>query len=653
MNTRQIEIVRLLLVQPKGVYLLVQRLADQVGCSEKTIRNDFKVIEEYLQSESNAALIRKPGLGVSLEIAEKEKAGLYQSLFSNNLSGNINDGDRLQGVAYCLLMSNEPIAARDLAAKFFVNKNVIKKDIEKIRAWLKQMDLTLISKQRIGLMVKGTEKNKRSALSRLSEISGDTKAPYTYLVGQFTKSEFEIVQYELTELVKHHSLHFTDDAMDNLVIQVLLQIRRIKLKQIVGISEKDSAFLIGKKEYKWAADFLKKVEIIFVLHIPESELMYFTLHLLGAKIRFPEKQAFLPEHPLLNDMVASLIEGMAETNQKFTEDLHLKKGLLVHLNTTLNRLNHGLDISNPMMPEIKKMYLYMFDRLINVLEKVNGVYNIHLPEAEAGYLTLHFQASIERQLKNAKRKKNVVIVCHMGIGMSQLLRTKLERKIPEINVTGCIGKSDLHDYLEKIEVDLIISTIDVSNIKVPHLVVSPLLSEVETEKLESFLKILDRKEEGNLTNSALSSMLNPSFMYLHHKKCHRFEIIEYLATELYKAGYVAKEYGHYAIARERMSSTAIGSSIAIPHGNPKHILKSGLALATFNEQADWETEKVSMVIMLAMREEDLERTKQLFHELSFLSEQPDLIQSLVAFKDKNQFLSYLNQLPKLLELKQS
>lgn len=59
MNTRQKEILLLLLSEPND-YLLVQYLAEQVNCSEKTIRNDFKVIEEYLTNYSSAVLVKKP-----------------------------------------------------------------------------------------------------------------------------------------------------------------------------------------------------------------------------------------------------------------------------------------------------------------------------------------------------------------------------------------------------------------------------------------------------------------------------------------------------------------------------------------------------------------------------------------------------------------
>ncbi len=65
----------------------------------------------------------------------------------------------------------------------------------------------------------------------------------------------------------------------------------------------------------------------------------------------------------------------------------------MHLNSTLNRLTYGLPVTNVMLGDIKRMYPFMFDRIMLVLEELEG---IEVPEEEAAYITLHFQASLER-----------------------------------------------------------------------------------------------------------------------------------------------------------------------------------------------------------------------------------------------------------------
>lgn len=59
MNNRQKEIFRNLLMEPNRLWL-VQDLADQTECSEKTIRNDLKVIDEYIVKHSSGNLVKRP-----------------------------------------------------------------------------------------------------------------------------------------------------------------------------------------------------------------------------------------------------------------------------------------------------------------------------------------------------------------------------------------------------------------------------------------------------------------------------------------------------------------------------------------------------------------------------------------------------------------
>lgn len=160
MNTRQKEILFLLLSESND-YSLVQDLADKVNCSEKTIRNDFKIIEEHLANYSSAILVRKPGLGVYLEIEEYEKMDLFNKLYCiNNRTKYESDEERILQIAYNLLMNVKAVTAQDMASQHFVSRTTIKKDLDRIEKWLHHFDLTIVSKQRVGLIIDGNEKKK-------------------------------------------------------------------------------------------------------------------------------------------------------------------------------------------------------------------------------------------------------------------------------------------------------------------------------------------------------------------------------------------------------------------------------------------------------------------------------------------------------------
>ncbi|WP_448162915.1 BglG family transcription antiterminator [Bacillus mobilis] len=645
MNKRQQEILQVLLSE-SNEYLLVQELADRIGCSEKTIRNDFKVIEEYLEKYSDALLIRKPGLGVCLEIKDYDRTSLFNKLYAvkQNVSYS-SDEERVLQIAYSLLMNVKAVTVQELAEQYFVNRAAVKKDLDRIEKWLEELGLELILKQRVGLTVEGDERNKRKALAKLSDLIHNRELMNQFIKEQFLYHEIEFVMTELKALQKRYAIFFTDDTLENLLLHTLIMVRRMKLKQPISISTDDLNIVRETKEYGWTLDFLTRLEFVFTAHFTEEEIAYLAIHILGGKFRYQdewEKSRLNVGSPVLSQVVSHLIDRMSKLNEiDFDKDTFLVEGLQMHLYTALNRLQYNLSVSNPMLHEIKRMYPYMFDMLIHELDDINQSLSLQIPEEEAAYLTLHFQAAMER-LNDKKVSKNVIIVCHMGIGMSQLLRTKIERKFRHVHVMDCIAKSDLEEYLMKNKkVELIISTIDLQQLKIPHCVVSPLLERSEESKLEDFMKKLDERPSNENKDFVLLNYTTPFLVFLQQEVEHRYELIERLARSLYEKGYVEKGYIESAIARDRMSATTIGAGVAIPHGSPKLIKQSAIAVATLKEPLDWGVEKVSLVFMLAVKSDGKEVTKQLFHELSFISEQPVFVQKLIKEKNIMKFLSYL------------
>ncbi|PEZ47127.1 PTS sugar transporter subunit IIA [Priestia megaterium] len=650
MNTRQKEILYLLLSEPDK-YSLVQDFADRVNCSEKTIRNDLKIIEDYLDYYSNAHLTRKPGLGVYLDIEEHEKVRLCNELRTVKDEPKYqSDEERILQIAYDLLMNVKPVTAKEFASQYFLNRATIKKDLNKIEKWLKRFSLALVSKQRIGLMIEGTEKNKRKALTRISDLINNPSITNQFIKKQFLYHEVEFIASELKVLQRRNSLYFTDDTLESLLLHTLMMIRRTKLKQPISLSKREITLVQEKKEYKWTYEFLKRLEQFFVIHFSEEEVVYLTLHILGGKVRYQKNDTswkldiISEENSVLFKILCHLIHRVSKLNAlDFNEDQILKNGLKIHLYTTLNRINYDLSVSNPMLNDIKKMYPHMFDIVIDVLGEINHLFDLFIPEEEAAYLTLHFQASIERLNSNRQKQKNVIIVCHMGIGMSQLLRTKIERKFHQIYVMDCISKDDLEDYLTKHQdVELVISTTSLSKLKIPCLIVSPLLESTEEKKLEDFIKQLDEPVCREQIEFSMLNYTTPFLVFLQEDVEHRYKVIEKLAKVLYEKGYVEEEYAVHAIMREKMSATTIGAGIAIPHANSKFIKQSAIAIATLKEPLDWGTEKVTLVFMLAVKNEEQKMTKKLFQELSFISEQPSFVQKLTTETNVMKFLSYLH-----------
>ncbi|RFA31712.1 hypothetical protein CAI16_20205 [Virgibacillus dokdonensis] len=290
------------------------------------------------------------------------------------------------------------------------------------------------------------------------------------------------------------------------------------------------------------------------------------------------------------------------------------------------------------------MYPYMLSMVTLSLEKVSEKFPFDIPEEEAAYIVLHFQASIERLDAENYAVPRVLIVCDMGIGMSRLLQAKVEKQYQEMKIVGTVGKGEVQRFIKREQVHLIISTTPIEKINIPTIIISPLLEATDKEKLQRFLK----KKAGRSSVLATSPQVLHDFMeeellFLNINPQHRFQVVEMLGNALYKQGKVEKSYVHQALLRERKSATAIGGGIAIPHGDPTLVIASTIAIAVLTEPLEWGKEEVSIVFMLALANEKANPIKAIIHKLSSLSNDPMTVRDLLNATDKQAFLRVLTE----------
>lgn len=615
MNRRQNELLRLLLTESHKVFYS-QELAEMLGCSERTIRNDLTLIASELVETAN--IIRKPGAGIRIEVTEKERLRLIEGLFQVETGG---EEEITMNIAYDLLMSNKPITLKKLTEHYFISRQEVKNEIDRINEWLSYFGLSIKSKQKIGFVLQGSELTKRNALAHLPQLYSLHAEEDPSITRLFPSFEVQAVKNALVKMPEIYA----DNALERLLVHVLIMTKRTKLGNSIQLTEIEKEAVIKRQEYKHAKEVLHELEPVFNLRYSDDEKRYFAWHLLSSKRRMPHKEDQYKTAQVVNMLTVKMSEL---TSVNFRDDDMLQQGLSTHLQSVIHRIAYGLTVMNPLLKEIKKMYPYLVGMVILALEDLREEYDIVVPEEEAAYIVLHFQAALERRQRVSYEKKKAIVVCHMGIGMSRLLQARLAQVESDLEIVGCISYSNLAAYVETEKVDLIISTVEIEFKHIPSVVVSPLLDDKDKERIRKLIR--SGKSDGTMApgESALEHYVDEASVFVKVELDHRYEVIEMLANQLHDQGFVEKQYAHTALLRERKSSTAIGSGVAIPHGNPAGILKSGIAVAILKHPLNWDGEWVSIVFLLAVAGEKEELMKQLFKELSAISEKPALVQHL-------------------------
>ncbi|MCO7728420.1 PTS sugar transporter subunit IIA [Brucella intermedia] len=113
----------------------------------------------------------------------------------------------------------------------------------------------------------------------------------------------------------------------------------------------------------------------------------------------------------------------------------------------------------------------------------------------------------------------------------------------------------------------------------------------------------------------LIDFLDPQAIELQSEAKSNEEIIRILAGKLEKLGYVKASYADAVVSRELSMPTGLplerDENVAVPHTDPEHVLKAGIALATLKSPIEFanmedpaEAVPVGLVFLLAIDDKD-------------------------------------------------
>ncbi len=146
-----------------------------------------------------------------------------------------------------------------------------------------------------------------------------------------------------------------------------------------------------KKEYEiglWAIDLVKEK---LKVELPDDEAGYIALHIHTAKMDAENMQKTLKYTNIIKELIEKI---ECCFNQKIDENSISYQRLVTHLRYAINRLEsneafHVMD--DDMLYFIRKKYPESYQCAAGLADYVKTEYDLHLPESEVGYITLHVQ----------------------------------------------------------------------------------------------------------------------------------------------------------------------------------------------------------------------------------------------------------------------
>lgn len=505
----------------------VSSIAKILNVSSRTVHRDLKGVEEILKSY-DLSLSRQSGVGIIVKGSSENKEKLKLFLFSASHNEYTPD-ERQTIILSSLLESLEPVKLVVLANDLNVTIATVSNDLNKIEEKIEPYGLSLIRKRGYGVELSGLETAKRKVMSSLildhldefefisfireniqkrSAIEMDTATDR--LLGLVDKRKLVIIESIIDDVKKELPYPIADSAYIGLVVHLALATERIQQGVEITLDDRFPDQLFATKEYKIAEKIVLGLEKAFQISISQGEASYITMHLLGAKLRNEQGDIFEETSVQVGMIAQKLILYVGNRIGSNLEDnIDLYQGLIAHLRPAIYRMKQQMKISNPLLERIMEDYQELFNVINDGVKLVFPDFNV--PKEEIGFLVMHFASALLKGEEN--KEMNALVVCSSGIGTSKILATKIQKELPWLK-TKNISLFDF-EQVNPEEYSIIVSTVPLKDYQGQYVLVSPILSQAEIERIKQSVRIEQlnqpKKQLNELRNSPSKNEMGKEF----------------------------------------------------------------------------------------------------------------------------------------------
>lgn len=596
--------------------ITIDTIADKLNVSNRTIRNDLMEVDKYLKN-NGLFLSRKRGVGITIRGPEEKRLKLISNIeLVSRKFEPFSPEDRENYILKKLFLKHGETTIKELMKGLYVSRSTIQKDLVNVKRWLKGFGLKLIKKSNSIIEVAGNEKNYRNAIaslvatnkemSELKEMLPDNPIQrIDYDIMEKLKSIIDIDFIKLQKIVvnaeKALAFEFSYEAFVSLVIHIAISIKRLNEGNNIILSDKIMSELRNKDEYHVAVQIADDIYQDFKVKLPEQEIGYILLHILGAKLEQDnlDKVDIDLKDEADHELSVKVAKGIIHIAERalmmdFSNDECLLNGLILHLRPTINRLEYGLNIKNPILEQIKENYpdIYGVAYMTNTLfqqylgKKIN--------EDEVGYISMHLAAAVERQ----RGLIRTLVVCTTGIGSSQLLAAKLKKHFTQLDIKDVTSIVSLNNA-ELSNIDLVISTVPINATK-PVLIISPLLTQSDIGRIINFINDLDKKDCGRF--------FMEDFIEINAGYSKKENVIKNMVERLFEKGFVKEGFEESVFDREKIDRTEVGKGVVVTHGFPEYVCMSQISVTVLKKPIKWERNKVDIIFLIALSKEDIKKS---------------------------------------------
>lgn len=560
MNTRGLNIIKILLNSVEPVSSLA--LSQEIGCSKKTIQNEIKNINKELK---NGEIVSIRGVGYKLE-------GNVDDI--DIKTSDLYDYDRVEYIIKKIInissTDKDTIKLEDLADSMYVSLSTVKNDLKEVKKILDEYNLKVSSKHKQGICIEASEEYIIKFIINYSNKLDNSLNIKDFLSNNIIENLFSIKKI-LLDTLNYENMILTDNEFKNIVNYISIYLSRNNVNQIDFIKE-------YIKSYK----------------------------------RKKEKPISEDEQFLIKKSIKEFCRDLnLATSINISHDKIFEECLFNHICNLYKRADLNINQYEITVGEIKFKYPFAFELAKIAKKTIEKNLNIQISEDEVGNIALHIGGALERIDKSDEKKVyKTIIVCTSGVGTSMLIKSKLENIFKERLEIIKVIPSYLVDYINVLDIDFVISTVEVNLDNINVIKVSPMLTDRDIKLIEKYIET-----ENVYVDLDMQNLFSNELFFKDIKAETRSQVIDIMSKKLFEKGYINEAMKKSYFERETIATTEIGNMVAIPHGANGEVYENKIAIGILKEPIFWEVGEVRLVIMFALDKEKILDYEEIFSNI--------------------------------------
>lgn len=396
------------------------------------------------------------------------------------------------------LKAEKTFSTTELATLFNVSQKTIQQDITRLNDILLKYNIQIERTEEQKLYLSGNEVYIRLYLSQILSndinefdvfqvLNGhelmDIETESQYLLSLVDTSILRMVYNAITSEQPDIFRQIADEILLNILLTVTISLVRLKKNnRIMNLHSVDHDQLFPYMQQ--ILSIVKVFDSEYKQLLNTTELSFFAMQIRGVNVR-KNHSIFQKSYDMeLGFNVKYLIQLVSsEFYINFNKDNVLYQDLINHIGAALKRLEMNLpEIENTVLVKLKEQYPTLYSI---VEEKLIEVFSPAIfSEQEIGYVMTHFASSFEKH--GYRRDLQILVVCASGIGTSKILKTRLERSIPEIEHIDVVRAVDLSE-VDVDHYEIIFSTIALAGFDYDYTLIDPILDDQEIDTIKKRL----------------------------------------------------------------------------------------------------------------------------------------------------------------------